>query len=115
MRAAFLLALAGTAIAVVVTTTTYVLGALAGLAQNPAGVETIRDSSRLLVASGLAVVGCILLRRHPPAGVVCLALAGGGGFLVGNPLWIFAAMPLLGAALLVTAMSRQGKDRVRRP
>ena len=113
IRPAFLVALAGTAIAFVVTVTTYVLGLLGALAQNPAGVATMRDSSRLLVASGLASIGCYLLRRLPPAGIVCLALAGGGGLVIGSPLWIFAAVPLALAALLtMTTLIRRRGDLV---
>ena len=99
-RAAYVSAGIGGAVAVVEGLLLIALGSLAGLADNPEGEPAMTDGFVVLAIGGLVLATVFAARQRVL--LLASATAAGGviGFVVENPLWIFAAVFLFVAAAL---------------
>jgi hypothetical protein len=110
MKAAVLAGGIGGTLAVVEGLLLIVLGSLAGLAENPEGESAMTDGFVVLALGVIVLALVFFARRWPFVLAATTAAAAAVGFLVENPLWVFAAAFLLAAATL-GVVSKRGELR----
>lgn len=109
-KAAIVAAAIGGALAAVEGLLLIVLGSLAGLAENPEG-EAAQTDGYVVLALGVIVLAAVFVaRRWPFVLAVITAATAAIGFLVEDPLWLFAAAFLFAAAALAV-FSKRGELR----
>jgi hypothetical protein len=106
MKAATVAAAVGGTLAVAQGMLLIVLGSLAGLAENPAGGGARTGGVVLLALGAIALTAVFAARRSPLVLAVTTAATAAVGFLVENPLWVFAAAFLFAAAVLGVISTR---------
>ena len=110
VRAAIVAAGIGGTLALVEGLLLIVLGGLGGLADNPEGETAVTDGYVVLALGAIVLTVVLVARQAPLALAVVTAAAAAVGFLVDNPLWVFAAAFLLAAAA-VALVSKRGELR----
>jgi hypothetical protein len=106
MKAAMVSAAIGGTLAAAEGLLLVLLGGLAGLAENREGEAARSDGYMVLALAAIVLTAAFAARGRPFLLAAASAVSAAAGFLVDNPLWIFAAVFLIAAAVLAVISRR---------